>query len=82
MTPTEDDEKVARECAHVMWGCAPECELQHSEIVAAIAPALAAVRARQREAYAAWHDKRAKETPDAFEMEFHQVSAAAIRGQQ
>lgn len=31
------------------------------------------------EAAARWHDERAKSTPDAFEMEFHQVSAAAIR---
>jgi hypothetical protein len=28
---------------------------------------------------AKWHDQRARDTPDAFEMEFHQVSAAAIR---
>lgn len=28
---------------------------------------------------AQWHDKRAHDTPDVFEMEFHQVSAKAIR---
>ncbi len=33
----------------------------------------------EREACAKWHDQRARDTPDAFEMEFHQVSAAAIR---
>ena len=33
----------------------------------------------EREACAKWHDQRAHDTPDAFEMEFHQVSAAAIR---
>jgi hypothetical protein len=32
-----------------------------------------------REMAAEWHDQRAINTPDAFEMEFHQVSAAAIR---
>ena len=32
-----------------------------------------------RERAAKWHDQRARDTPDAFEMEFHQVSAAAIR---
>ncbi len=31
------------------------------------------------EAAAGWHDERARNTPDAFEMEFHQVSAKAIR---
>ena len=38
----------------------------------------ASVRA-EREKVAAWHDQRARDTPDAFEMEFHQVCAAAIR---
>ena len=28
---------------------------------------------------AKWHDQRVRDTPDAFEMELHQVSAAAIR---
>ena len=28
---------------------------------------------------ARWHDERARDTPDAFEMELHRVSAAAIR---
>jgi hypothetical protein len=32
-----------------------------------------------RESAAKWHDQRAHDTPDVFEMEFHQVSAAAIR---
>lgn len=32
-----------------------------------------------RERAAQWHDQRAKDTPDAFEIEFHQISAAAIR---
>jgi len=45
--------------------------------------ALAAVRAEatlaEKERCAKWHDDRARQTPDAFEMEFHQVSAAAIR---
>jgi hypothetical protein len=43
-------------------------------------------RASDREAVAhglelaaKWHDQRARDTPDAFETEFHQVSAAAIR---
>jgi len=33
----------------------------------------------EKERCAKWHDDRARQTPDAFEMEFHQVSAAAIR---
>jgi hypothetical protein len=28
---------------------------------------------------AKWHDTRAHDTPDAFEMEFHEVSARTIR---
>ena len=28
---------------------------------------------------ARWHDQRRRDTPDAFEMEFHEVSAEAIR---
>lgn len=28
---------------------------------------------------AKWHDQRARDTPDAFEMEFHNSSATAIR---
>lgn len=36
-------------------------------------------RRRGLEEAAKWHDQRARDTPDAFEMEFHQVSAKAIR---
>lgn len=32
-----------------------------------------------REEAALWHDQRAKDTPDAFEMELHRESAKAIR---
>lgn len=32
-----------------------------------------------RESAARWHDQRRRDTPDAFEMEFHEVSARAIR---
>ena len=31
------------------------------------------------EVSAQWHDERARDTPDAFEMELHQASAAKIR---
>ena len=36
-------------------------------------------RADALEEAAKWHDQRARNTPDAFEMELHQVSAKAIR---
>ena len=39
----------------------------------------AAQRRAGREEAAAWHDQRRRDTPDAFEMEFHEVSAKAIR---
>lgn len=41
--------------------------------------ALATVRAEERERAAKWHDDRARQTPDVFEQEFHEVSASAIR---
>lgn len=44
-----------------------------------IAEALRAAEARGIELAAQWHDKRYCETPDAFEMEFHDVSRKAIR---
>jgi hypothetical protein len=41
--------------------------------------ALAVARKAILEEAAAWHDDRRRHTPDAFEMEFHEGSAAAIR---
>lgn len=37
------------------------------------------IRAEAFEEAARWHDQRYRDTPDAFEMEFHDVSRKAIR---
>lgn len=54
------------------------------DIVALLArhpPSDEAQRLREQaiEECARWHDERARDTPDAFEMELHQVSAKALR---
>ena len=46
---------------------------------AALAIARPIIEREALEKAAAWHDARRRLTPDAFEMEFHRVSAAAIR---
>ena len=45
----------------------------------AIAVARPIIEREALEKAAAWHDDRRRHTPDAFEMEFHGISAAAIR---
>jgi hypothetical protein len=51
----------------------------YREASAALAVLEPLIRADERERCAKWHDQRSRDTPDAFEMELHQVSAAAIR---
>jgi hypothetical protein len=47
--------------------------------IAALESELSEARGKALEEAAAWHDQRRRDTPDAFEMELHEVSAKAIR---
>jgi hypothetical protein len=49
------------------------------EYVARVEAANATLVRDTLEKAAKWHDQRARDTPDAFEMEFHQASAKALR---
>lgn len=60
------------------WHAADICNAAETAFRAYVDIALAQAVAGERERCATWHDFRAAETPDAFEMEFHQRSAAAL----
>ena len=88
LAPLGEPEQVAREIATSVYGGVieprgPDRDKLHAalaeRITAALTRAVAAATEKERERCARWHDERRYNTPDAFEMEFHEVSAAALR---